>query len=44
MKDKSIIWLCVAGVALWLFFAYPPIREEVVRVGRHIWNYISSIF
>jgi hypothetical protein len=44
MKDKSIIWLCAGGVALWVFFAYPPVREEVFRISRHVWNYISGIF
>lgn len=44
MKDKSIIWLCAGGIALWVFFAYPPVREEVVRIGRSIWNWVDALF
>lgn len=44
MKDKSLIWLVAGAIALWLFFAYPPAREEVIRIGRSIWNWIEALF
>jgi hypothetical protein len=44
MKDKSLIWLCAGGIALWVFFAYPPVREQVIQIGRHIWHYFEALF
>ena len=31
MKDKSILWMAAFGVALFLFFACPPVRRRTVR-------------
>jgi len=44
MKDKSIIWLCAGGIALWVFVAYPPVRDPIVVEIRHFLNYVAAQF
>jgi hypothetical protein len=42
MKDKSILWMAAFGVALFLFFACPPVRRRTVRAVRACWSQIRA--
>jgi hypothetical protein len=44
MNDKSIIWISAGGVALWLFVAYTPLRDAVIRVIRIGVNHVLTLF
>jgi hypothetical protein len=42
MKDKSILWMAAFGVALFLFFACPPVRHRTVRAAKACWSQIRA--
>jgi hypothetical protein len=42
MKDKSMLWMAALGVALFLFFACPPVRRRTVRAARACWSQIRA--
>jgi hypothetical protein len=44
MRDRSIIWISAGGIALWIFVAYAPVRDPIIRTVRHILNYIADQF
>jgi hypothetical protein len=44
MKDRSLIWLAVGGIALWVLVGYPPAREALFQTSRHIGKAIAEIF
>jgi len=44
MKDKGIIWITAGGIAIWIFVAYPPFRDAVVRTLRHLMQYVADQF
>ncbi|HUJ22194.1 MAG TPA: hypothetical protein VLX58_11760 [Bryobacteraceae bacterium] len=44
MKDKSIIWISAAGVAIWVWAAYPPARNAAAETVKAIWSAILSKF
>jgi len=44
MKDRSIIWISAGGIALWIFVAYAPVRDPIIRTVKHFLNYIAAQF
>src|SRR6266481_2014177 len=42
MKDKSMLWMAAFGVAMFLFFACPPVRRRTVRAARACWSQIRA--
>jgi hypothetical protein len=44
MRDRSLIWLALGGIAIWVVVGYPPARETVFQTARHIAREVSAVF
>jgi len=42
MKDKSIIWMVLGGLVLWVFFGYPPARAFIFNAARVCWTEVMD--
>ena len=36
--------MTLGGIALWLFAAYAPVRDPIMRTLKHFLNYIAAQF